>query len=114
MLKSSQLETDEGDEMAVREITLQLPEDIYQQLAEAAKRSRQSMSDIAIRSLQFGLNKNAPRVDADEYNITHTHTWLLRGTLEINEPEADYIIGKDEDGTPITNYAENVDDVLYG
>lgn len=44
---------------------------------------------------------------------TETRTWELCGTLEVAEPKPEYVVGRDEQGRPITNYAEHVDDVLY-
>ncbi len=41
--------------MVVRELTLQLPEDIYQRLAENAKAVQKSVGDVAIQSLRMGL-----------------------------------------------------------
>jgi hypothetical protein len=48
----------------------------------------------------------------DEFDITQTSTWQL--LLEIAEPDPKYVVGRDEQGNPITNYAEHVDDALYG
>lgn len=50
---------------------------------------------------------------AQRATITQTRTWELRGTLEVAEPEPEYIVGRDEQGRPITNYAEHVDELLY-
>ena len=100
--------------MTMRKLTLQLPEEVYQQLADAANRSHQSLNEMAMQSLQVGLSKSPYPVTGNEYDITLTRTWLMRGSLAILEPEADYIIGTDKEGNAITNYAENVDDVLYG
>jgi hypothetical protein len=46
-----------------------------------------------------------------EFDITKTSTWQL--LLEITEPDPEYVVGRDEQGNPVTNYAEHVDDVLY-
>ncbi len=51
--------------------------------------------------------------EAADFDITQTHTWQLCGTLEVAEPEPEYVVGYDEQGQVVTNYAEHVDDVLY-
>jgi hypothetical protein len=99
--------------MAAREITLQLPEDIYQQLTKVAQRSHQSVNEIAMQSLQVGLSQNLYHPLEGGYDIQLTRTWTMRGSLEISGPEAKYITGEDKEGNAITNYAENIDDVLY-
>ena len=50
---------------------------------------------------------------AQPFDLTRTRTWQLCGTFTIAEPEPEYVVGSDETGAPITNYAEHVDDVLY-
>jgi len=47
------------------------------------------------------------------FDITQTQTWQLCGTLEITKPDPEYVVGRNEQGQVITNYAEHVDDVLY-
>ena len=49
-----------------------------------------------------------------DFNLIKTETWDLVGTLTVSEPDSKYVIGVDEAGEPITNYAEHVDDILYG
>jgi hypothetical protein len=61
------------------------------------------------RSL-FPLQKG---VETESQEITKTLTWELCGSLEVSEPDSKYIIGKDSQGQVITNYAENVDQVIY-
>jgi hypothetical protein len=41
-----------------------------------------------------------------------SRTWKLCGSLEIPHPEAQYIVGQNEQGQAVTNYAEHVDEVL--
>ena len=50
--------------MTVRELTLQLPEDIYQRLTENAKVGQQSVGDVAIQSLRMGLPPSLEQVPA--------------------------------------------------
>ena len=49
----------------------------------------------------------------EEFDLTRTRTWELSGTLAVAEPEPEYLVGVDETGSPVTNTAEHVDDVLY-
>jgi antitoxin component of MazEF toxin-antitoxin module len=49
----------------------------------------------------------------DSYpEISQTRTWELCGSLDIEKPDPRYIIAHDEHGRIITNYAEQIDDVL--
>ena len=50
---------------------------------------------------------------ARQYDLTQTQTWKLCGVFGVAEPEPEYIIGSDEAGSPITNYAEHVDNAVY-
>jgi hypothetical protein len=52
-------------------------------------------------------------IETEYQEITKTPTWELCGSLEVSEPDPKYIIGQDNQGQAITNYAENVDRVLY-
>jgi hypothetical protein len=54
---------------------------------------------------------NEPKLPPDKSDITKTSTWQL--LLEIAEPDPEYVVGRDEQGNLITNYAEHVDEVLY-
>ena len=47
------------------------------------------------------------------FDLTQTETWQLCGTLEITNPSPHEISGYDEQGKAITNFAEQVDEVLY-
>ena len=42
-----------------------------------------------------------------------TQTWQLCGTLQVAKPDAEAIVGQDDQGNLITNYAEQVDTFLY-
>ncbi|GFE70313.1 hypothetical protein [Chroococcus sp. FPU101] len=52
-------------------------------------------------------------IETESYNITQTETWKLGGTLEISQPDSKYIVGQNEQGEIITNYAEKIDHILY-
>ncbi|MCX6031671.1 MAG: type II toxin-antitoxin system Phd/YefM family antitoxin [Chloroflexi bacterium] len=79
-----------------------------QQAAAAASARAAHLSDAEVDELI-----ERARTEQAAFDITQTRTWALRGTLEVAEPEPEYIVGRDEQGRPITNYAEHVDDVLY-
>jgi len=52
-------------------------------------------------------------VQAELPDITKTRTWELCGSLEIVQPDSKYIIGQDNRGQVVTNYAENIDEIIY-
>jgi len=64
-----------------------------------------SIQNILIQALEEYLRK-------EESNITKTKTWKLCGSLEIANPESEYMIN-DKNGEIVTNYAENIDKTLY-
>jgi len=43
---------------------------------------------------------------SEKNDLTQTRTWQLCGAFSVAEPEPEYIVGYDETGAPITNYAE--------
>ncbi len=47
------------------------------------------------------------------YDFTQTPAWQLCGAFRVREPDPEFIVGYDEQGEPITNYAEHIDEVLY-
>lgn len=87
-----------------RQIEITIPDTLYQWLLHEAKSRTQDISTI----IQTALEQYV-----EQFDLTQTRTWQLRGTFTIAEPGAEYIIGSDETGAPITNYAEHVDDILY-
>jgi predicted DNA-binding antitoxin AbrB/MazE fold protein len=66
------------------------------------------------QTVQLYVVSDKLKLSENEFDITKTTTWQLCGMLEIAEPDPEYVVGRDEQGNPITNYAEHVDDVLYG
>jgi hypothetical protein len=52
-------------------------------------------------------------VQTELLDITKTRTWELCGSLEIAQSEPKYIIGQDNQSQVVTNYAENIDKILY-
>lgn len=45
--------------------------------------------------------------------ITETRTWQLCGQFTVSEATSTSLLSENTDATEITNYAEQVDDVLY-
>ena len=87
-----------------KQLKITLPDTLYQWLQQEAQRRAQDVSTV----IQTALEQYV-----EEFDLTQTETWKLRGSFTIAEPAPEYIVGSDDAGTPITNYAEHVDDVLY-
>ncbi len=88
---------------ALRQIEITLAEPLYERLAGEAERRDQDISTV----IQTALEEYVERFD-----ITRTRTWELCGAFSVAETEPEYIVGTDETGTHVTNYAEHADDVL--
>ena len=43
------------------------------------------------------------------FDMMHTHTWELCGTLSVTEATPEYTVAHDENGGAITNYAEHAE-----
>lgn len=84
-------------------LTVEIPDSLLSQLSETG----QPLEEVVLKALQQYIQVT-PVVP-----ITQTQTWQLCGALEISAPEAQYVLGQDESGRSITNYAEHIDDVLY-
>lgn len=80
-------------------VTIEIPEQLISQLEGTGY----PLQDIVLKALE----RYVESVDTT-FNITKTRTWELCGTFQIAEPEAEYIVGQDEQGKIITNYGENV------
>jgi hypothetical protein len=88
-----------------RQLEITISEMLYQWLFREAQRRAQDISSV----VQTALEEYARQFD-----LTRTRTWELCGAFAVAEPEPEYLVGSDETGSPTTNYAEHVDDVLYG
>lgn len=86
-----------------RQIEITISDTLYQWLSREAQRRAQDISAVAQVALEYY---------AQRFDLTRTRTWQLCGAFTIPEPETEYIVGFDETGSPITNYAEHVDEVL--
>ncbi|RUR85721.1 hypothetical protein ACF3DV_24795 [Chlorogloeopsis fritschii PCC 9212] len=84
-------------------LTVEIPDSLLSKLQETG----QPLQNIILQAVEAYISAQQP------YDITQTHTWKLCGTLQVSLPAAEYIVGQDEQGKPLTNYAEHIDDVLY-
>jgi metal-responsive CopG/Arc/MetJ family transcriptional regulator len=87
------------------QIEITLPHLLYQRLLREAQYRAQDVSTV----VRTALEEYAQRFD-----ITQTRTWQLCGAFTVAEPDPEYVVGSDETGAPVTNFAEHVDAVLYG
>ncbi len=77
------------------QITIEIPDELFSQL----ETEKESLQDILINALKIYLK-------TETSDITNTKTWELCGSLEILNTE-------DRETGKVTNYAENVDEILY-
>lgn len=94
--------------MPVHHIQLDLSPALYRWLVNEAARRSVPLDQVVRQMLEQVAQTERP-----EFDITQTRTWQLCGTLKVAEPELEYVVGRDDQGHEITNYAENVDDLLY-
>jgi hypothetical protein len=80
--------------------------DIPDELISCLRQQNSSVQEVVIKALEN-------YVQTELSDITKTRTWELCGSLEIAEPDSNYIIKDDNQGKIVTNYAENVDEILY-
>jgi hypothetical protein len=82
------------------QIEIPLPHLLYQRLLREAQYRAQDVSTV----VRTALEEYAQRFD-----ITQTRTWQLCGAFTVAEPDPEYVVGSDETGAPVTNFAEHVD-----
>ncbi len=87
-----------------RQITITISDTLYQWLLREAQRRAQDIPAVVQSVLEHYVR---------HFDLIQTRTWQLCGAFTIAEPEPAYLVGSDETGSPTTNYAEHVDDVLY-
>ncbi len=81
--------------MTVHEITLHLPEDIFEQLRQKAESSKQALADIALQSLRVGmppsLNHVPERFRADLLTLDQLSDDMLRliAQTDLSDDKAD-------------------------
>lgn len=90
---------------ASHQLEITISETLYHWLLSEAQRRAQDVSSVVQAVLEQHVQ---------EFDLARTRTWELCGTLTVAEPEPDYLVDSDEERSPATNYAEHVDDVLYG
>ncbi len=86
-------------------LSIEIPDELMSQL----ENSGYPVQEIVLKALERYIQAEDTAID-----ITKTKTWELCGAFEVAEPASKYVTGEDEQNQVITNYAENVDDVLYG
>jgi hypothetical protein len=89
-------------------IQLDLPPVLYRRLASEASRRSATLDQVVRQALE-----RYAEAEVMTFDITQTRTWQLCGTLEVAEPDPEYVVRHDEQGKVVTDYAERVDDLLY-
>lgn len=84
-------------------LTLEIPDPLLSQLEAMGK----PLQSIVLQAVEQYIDRqtNLP--------ISQTQTWQLAGSLKVVHPEPEFIVAQDQQGQPITNYAEGIDQVLY-
>jgi len=83
-------------------LSIEIPDELISQL----ELTGYSVQDLVVRAIERYVQVDLP-------TITESRTWQLCGSLTVSDPALEYIVGEDQQGKTITNYAEKVDDVLY-
>jgi hypothetical protein len=76
-------------------LTLEIPDELLAQL----QASGQPLQETVLRAVEQYL-RNQPK--------PITQTRQLMGTIKIPDPDPAFIVGYDQQGNPITNYAERI------
>ncbi|CAD0226001.1 hypothetical protein PA905_18940 [Planktothrix agardhii CCAP 1459/11A] len=85
----------------MNKITLEIPD----QLMNLIRDKSESIESILLKALEDYLTK-------ESLDITKTKTWELCGSLEIPNPEPEFIVSE-QNSELSTNYAEKIDQILY-
>lgn len=83
------------------QVQLVLPEPVYQWFSQVAHQREQAITTVIQTALTDYMQ---------HFDMLKTQTWALCGAFTVAESKADY----PEKATTSTNYAEQVDTVLYG
>ncbi len=94
-------------QQASRQLEITISEMLYQWLSREAERRAENVSSVIQAALEQHVEQHA-----QPFDLTKTRTWELCGAFTVAEPEAEYIVDPNETESPVTNYAEHVDDVL--
>ncbi len=82
---------------------MQVTIEVSDEIALRANRTGFSVQEFIIQAIQRYIHQ--------EVSLVHTETWQLCGALQVKN-NLDIRIHSDLDA--VTNYAESIDDVLYG
>ncbi|TYQ26408.1 hypothetical protein [Pseudanabaena sp. UWO310] len=82
---------------------MQVTIEVSDEIALQANRTGFSVQEFVMQAIQKYIHQEVP--------LVHTQTWQLCGGLQVKK-NLDVPIHSDLD--VVTNYAENIDDVLYG
>lgn len=85
-------------------VTVEIPDSLMSKL----QRKGHVVQDIVLEALE-------QYIEAEDmaFSLPQTRTWQLCGGLEVIELEAEYVVGQDEQGKAVTDYAEHVNDLVY-
>ena len=86
------------------QLTVEIPDEMMSRLQQAGT----PLQEVVLQALEKHLQKAKTDID-----ITKSRTWELCGAFEVSEPTPEDIVGRDENGQIITNFAENSDRVIY-
>lgn len=86
-------------------ITIEIPESLMSRI----QASGQSPQVVVLQAIEQYLEDQPSSTPQRS-----SKTWELCGSLEISDPETQYMVGRNEQGQAVTNYAEHVDEVLNG
>jgi len=86
-------------------LTIEIPDELMSQLEHKGY----PLQEIVVKALERYVEAK----EEDDFDITQSRTWELCGAFKVTNPDPEYIVGRSEDGEIITNYAENVDRIIY-
>lgn len=81
------------------QVTLSVP--LYDWLSQTAQQRAQAIPEVIETAIEYYRQ---------HFDLLQTQTWKLCGAFTVAEPETPY----QEHNNAMTNYAEHVDEVLYG
>ncbi|MEJ5308386.1 MAG: hypothetical protein WHX52_01320 [Anaerolineae bacterium] len=86
---------------AFHKVQLTLPATLYNWLSEAAQQRAQAIPEVIQTAIEYYQ---------EHFDLFQTQTWKLCGAFTVAESAIPY----QEEDNAITNYAEHIDEVLYG
>ena len=72
---------------------------------------KKAIAEYVEQPHQRRLENRKPESDFD---LMQTRTWELCGAFEVTNPREEDIVERKKTGEIVINYAENVDDIIYG